>query len=281
MIMVLIPLLQLMAGADFMNADELKIKNISLNNIDKIPPITYGKVIQNYDENHPNKVKVKLRNSMSADNNEVWADVLYSYAGDGYGKFNMPEIDSEVIVAFIMNNRCCPIVLGNVYTSEKMPVSDAVDKDNYIKSFLTKGGNKITINDKKDETDISVSTAGGILFSFNDKDNMAVISDKDENNKFQIDFKNKIISIDAGSELSVKIDSQETLKVNKDSVSITTKNFSVKADSKISLSGGQFSADGSAVSISSNGNVNIKANGNLSAEATAMAKVKGSLLNLN
>lgn len=263
------------------DSNEKLIDNISLKNTDRIPPLSFGKVIQNYDEQHPKKVKVQLRNSMGSENNEIWADVLFSYAGDEYGEYAVPEIDSEVLVAFAMNNRNFPVILGNIRPPDKKIPPDTSDKDNCIKSFVTKAGNKITVNDKNNETSVCISTSAGLTISFNDKENMISVSDSDSNNKLEMDFKNKTVSVDAGNSISLKINNTEAVKIDKQSVEIKTKEFTVKADSKISLSGGQISADGTALNLKSNGNVSLKANGNLSAEASGMAKVKGSLLNLN
>jgi uncharacterized protein involved in type VI secretion and phage assembly len=265
----------------YSNVNEKLINNISERNADKIPALTFGKVIQNYDEKHPKKVKVKLRNSMGVENNEIWADVIFSYAGDEYGNYVMPEIDSEVIVAFVMNSRSFPVVIGNIYPPDKNLPPETADKDNYIKTFKTKAGNKIIVNDNKDNTCISVNTIKGLSMSFDEKANTILISDKDGTGKIEMNFEKKSISIDSKENISFKISDKEIIKISSDSVEINTKEFKLKAGNKVNLSGGQATVEGTEVNIKSNGNVGIKATGNLSMEATGMAKVKGSMLNLN
>lgn len=263
------------------NLNEKIIDNISAINADKIPALTFGKVIQNYDEKHPKKVKVKLRNFMGVENNEIWADVIFPYAGDGYGNYALPEIDSEVVVAFVMNSRDFPIVIGNVYSPNKQLPPETADKDNYIKTIQTKAGNKITLNDNPENTCISVNTVNGLAMTFDDKANAILINDKEGTGKFEMNFENKSISIDSKETIFLKINNTEVIKITSDAVEINTKEFKVKSNSKINLSGGQVAIDGTAANIKSNGNIGIKATGNLSAEATGMAKVKGSILNLN
>lgn len=266
---------------DNVTLNEKLIENISIKNTDRIPSLTFGKVIQNYDEEHPKKVKVKLRNFMGIENNEVWADILTSYAGDNYGKYTVPEVDSEVVVAFVMNDRNFPIVVGNVWSPTSSVPADTTDKNNYIKHFSTKAGNVIKIDDTENKTSLSVKTVKGLNIIFNDEKNIISVFDEANTNKIDIDFENKTISLDAKENIVFKISGTDVMKIDDKSVNITTKTFSVNADSKIEFSGGQVSAEGTAIDLKSKGNLNIKANGNMSAEATGIAKVKGSLLNLN
>lgn len=255
--------------------------NISQKNADMIPAMSYGKVIQNYDDDHPKKVKVQLRNIMSDENNEIWADVLFNYAGDGYGEYIMPEIDSEVLVAFVMNNRSLPVVIGNIYSPQKNLVADTANKENSVKNFVTKNGNSVVVKDTADKSSISVKTAKGLEIFIDDENNRMSLSDKDKTESIIIDFAGKNISVDAKEKISLKIDGKDVITIDKQSVNIEAKQFSVKSDSKIQLSGGQAAVEGTDINLKSKGNLSVKANGNLSAEATGMAKLKGSLLNLN
>lgn len=261
--------------------NEKLIENISLKSVDTVPTITYGKVIQNYDEEHPKKVKVQLRTSMGNENNEVWADVLTSYGGNSYGFYTIPEIDSEVVVAFAMNNRNFPIIIGNIWTSKEDLPDETSNKDNYIKRFKTFAGNDICINDTQDKTSISIKTVNGLNLMFDDTNKKVSIYDDDNVNKFDIDFKNKSIILDASDSISLKIGGTEVIKIDAQSVNIETKSVAIRVNNKIELSGGQVSAEGTALNLNSKGNLAIKANGNLSAEATGMTAVKGSILNLN
>lgn len=257
------------------------MENISLKNVNLIPSLAYGRVIQNYDEKYPKKVKVVLRNVFGLEDNEVWADVLTSYAGNGYGNYCMPEVDSEVVVAFIMNDRNFPIVIGNVWTAKEDLPQDTINKDNYIKRLKTASGNDIRIDDTKDKSLITVKTANGLNVCLSDEDNSISIYDDKNTNRFNIDFENRLISIDAKDKISFKVNGTEVVTIDEQSVDVKTKTVSIRADSKIELNGGQISADGTDVKLKSKGSLSIKANGNLSAEATGITKVKGSMLNLN
>ncbi len=267
--------------SDNLISNEKLIDNISLRNADVIPAITFGQVIQNYDKDHPKKVKVKLRSMMGTEDNEVWADVLTSYCGGDYGNYIIPEVNSVVVVAFAMNNRNFPVVVGNIWTAQENLPANSADKDNYIKTFRTQSGNQITINDTKDKSSISVKTIKEISVMLDDENQKISISDKDKKNKFEMDLKNGTISIDAKESISLKVGGTEVINIDKQTVDIKTKTFSAKADSKVNLKGGQVAVEGTSMDLKSSSNLNIKATANLSAEATGMAKVKGSLLNLN
>jgi uncharacterized protein involved in type VI secretion and phage assembly len=257
------------------------IESISVKNVDLVPSIAFAKVLQHPDDDHPKMLKVQLRATMGDTNNEVWAELLTHYGGGGYGCYNLPEIGSEVLVAFAMNDRCFPVIVGNLWTSKDELPKDCKNDDNYIKCYQTKGGNTITFNDNPDESSMEIKTIKGLDISLADKDNKITITDSEKSNKLEIDFKNKSITIDAPDSLNLKVGGNNVITLSKDSVTIESKTVSIKANSKIELSGGQVKASGTAMDLSSNGNFTAKANANISVEATGTAKVKGTILNLN
>jgi uncharacterized protein involved in type VI secretion and phage assembly len=261
--------------------NEKLIEDISVKSVDLVPSIAFGKVLQHPDDDHPKKIKVQLRTTMGDANNEVWAEVLTPYAGGGYGYYNIPEIGSEVLVAFAMNNRSIPIVIGNLWTSQDDFPPDTKDDQNYIKCYKTKGGNMVKVSDNSDESSIEVKTIKGLDISLADKDNKITITNSDKSNKIEIDFENKNITIDAPETLNLKVGGNKVITLGKDSVAIESKKVTIKANDKIELSGGQIKASGTAMDLSSNGNFTAKANANISVEATGTAKVKGTILNLN
>jgi uncharacterized protein involved in type VI secretion and phage assembly len=45
----------------------------------------------------------------------VWARVAVAFAGDNYGAFLIPDVDSEVLVAFTAGDTGWPVVIGNLW----------------------------------------------------------------------------------------------------------------------------------------------------------------------
>src|SRR5688572_28993399 len=66
--------------------------------------------------------RVKLKYPLFDDNTvSDWARVRQLYAGKGYGTFFIPEVDDEVLVAFVHGDMKMPIVLGGLYNGSDKP----------------------------------------------------------------------------------------------------------------------------------------------------------------
>ena len=90
----------------------------------------------------------------------LWASVAMPYAGADGGFFTMPEVGDEVLVAFLEGDPTRPVVIGSLYTKNESKVFGKlkeVDK-NLGKGLLTKGGNKILIQDEQGKETIVIST---------------------------------------------------------------------------------------------------------------------------
>ena len=86
-----------------------------------VPGLQTGLVIDEGDNNDPDfKVKIKLP-MVDPDGAGVWARVLTPVAGNGHGMYFRPKQGDEVLVSFIDNDPRYPIVLGSLYSRDKMP----------------------------------------------------------------------------------------------------------------------------------------------------------------
>ncbi|HYD37112.1 MAG TPA: phage baseplate assembly protein V [Allosphingosinicella sp.] len=104
-----------------------------------------GVVEDNKDPEDRGRVRVKLE-WISADFTTDWANVAQIYAGDGYGAYWIPEIEDQVIVAFMRGQLRQPIVLGSIYSqlaTPKLVRSSSSDP----KYFRTKGGHMLLMED--------------------------------------------------------------------------------------------------------------------------------------
>lgn len=50
-----------------------------------------------------------------------WGRVMQFFAGPGHGAFFLPEVGSEVLVAFIHGDMRLPVVLGGLYNGKDLP----------------------------------------------------------------------------------------------------------------------------------------------------------------
>ncbi len=174
----------------------------------------------------------------------IWARVATLDAGDSRGSFFRPEVGDEVIVGFINNDPNYAVVLGGVNSSNKPAPLQASD-DNHEKGFVTRSGMKLIFNDEK--SSVTIETPGGRI---------VVIDDDAEEIKIDDAGSNSIILNTGGIEISSSAD------------------INIKASGDLNLEGT---------------NVNIKANAEFKAEGgagaelstSAVAVLKGSLVQIN
>ena len=197
-------------------------------------------------ENDPDgedRIHVRLP-IVEKDSEGIWARVSTLDAGDNRGSFFRPEIGDEVIVGFINENPNNAIVLGMLNSSAK-PAPIAASDDNHEKGFVTRSEMKFIFND--DKKSVVLETPGGKKITVDE--DAGIIQFEDENS-------NKV-TMDSGG---IVLDSQGDI--------------SIKTTGDIKLEGT---------------NINIKANAQFKAEGSAGAEVstsavavlKGSLVQIN
>lgn len=185
------------------------------------PAIVTGVVTQlQEDPDNLNRIQIKIAGWQYAQE-QVWARLATSYAGDKYGMVMLPEIGDEVIVAFMGNDFDVPIVIGSAF-SPKMPPHTEFKDDNHEKVFITRKGMKWAWNDDKGIHEISTPNGNKILISEDDKS----ITIEDEN-------ANKIV-------------------MNNSEINLTgSKDINIKANANVKI-------EGAMVDISATGNLKIK-----------------------
>lgn len=175
-------------------------------------------VITQIEEDPDKQFRVKVRIPILSEKGEgVWARLATLNASEDMGSYFIPNVNDEVIIGCLGNNPDTPIVLGSLYSNKnKMPFP--IEKENYIKGFVTKEGTKIIMDDEKKIVEISTKKGNKITIS----DDAKGITLEDEN-------KNKIVMDDKG----ITIES--------------SKDFNVKAKGNIQVEGMQNTIKSSAV----------------------------------
>jgi phage baseplate assembly protein V len=152
--------------------------------------------------------RVKLKYPWFDDNTvSDWARVRQLYAGPGYGTFFIPEVDDEVLVAFVHGDMKMPIVLGGLYNGSDKP-SMFRDDSTDPKLIRTKGGQQILLDDSSGKEKIQ-------------------IVDK-EGNVIEIDAVAKTITIEADSNVTIRsksgnvtVEASGTLELKGQTVNVT------------------------------------------------------------
>jgi uncharacterized protein involved in type VI secretion and phage assembly len=90
----------------------------------------------------------------------VWARVCAAFAGNDRGAFWMPDVDDEVLVAFVQGDPRYPIVLGGLWNGSSAP-PETLDANNYLKVVRSRNGVKLTMDDTPGAERLKLETPGG------------------------------------------------------------------------------------------------------------------------
>lgn len=185
----------------------------------------------------------------------LWARICQTQASNQTGFYVMPEVDDEVVVAFLNDDPRFPIILASVYSKKiPMPVDpdaggewDGQKDNNNIKGFFSREGLKMQFQEM--DKIIKIETPAGNIITMTEKDKE--ISIVDEN-------KNHIIMSPTGIDV------------------YTPKDLTVKADKNIKMEAGmnfEMKA-GMAMKSEAGTNLNTKAGASATHEGTAGMTVK-------
>jgi type VI secretion system secreted protein VgrG len=132
----------------------------------KMPPATYrpgpncetqsALVVENNDPNGLGRVRVKFH-WMGGSEKTPWIRVTTPHAGGGKGMFFIPEKGEEVIVGFEGDSPTKPYVIGSVYHGKAK--NEFANAGNDVKTFQSRSGNKMVLNDK--DGSVHITDKGG------------------------------------------------------------------------------------------------------------------------
>lgn len=203
------------------------------------------------------QIKVPL---LEAETEGIWARLLSFYASSGFGQFCLPEVGDEVILGYLNNDPCYPVIIGSVYSSKKQPPY-AAEAANNIKAFVSR--TKLTLEYDEEKKKISIFTPAG---------NKAVLDDDSKTILLQDQHGNKVELSDSG----ILLDSPKDISLN------AKGKISLQAVGNVELAAkADFKAG--ALNISQQANVSFTAKGSASAELSASGQttVKGALVMIN
>lgn len=96
-----------------------------------------------------------------------WCRISQLYAGNGYGALFVPEVNDEVVVAFIHGDMRFPIILGGLYNGQDKPPTAPVDGQDQ-KIIRTRRGHQILFDDQADQAAVRVTSAAGHTMELDD-----------------------------------------------------------------------------------------------------------------
>ena len=243
--------------------------------------ITVGIVKENWDESNKGKVKVELISGEEGKTETAWIRVASLYTENKAGYYLLPEIGTEVLIAFIDGNRDNPVVIGSLWSEKnKIPPTFATEK-NTVKGFRTKGGHEIIWDEEKDKGKIQIQTIGKLQVFLLDEAKTVKITDEKAKNRVEVNFKSGAVTLDAEKEIHLSIGNKEAITIDKKSIHLKADNITIEAGQNLTLKGQSTEMKGNKVSMKSDASFEVKAGATLKMEGSAMTQVKGGMIKLN
>lgn len=255
-----------------------------------ISGVAIGVVKENWDEKHPGMIKAEISLGNTGKNLTDWIPVAVPYAGKEFGCYFLPEIGSQVLLAFHMGDINCPIVIGSLWNqTDVLPPKTANDK-NTIKRIQTKGGNSITISEEKGKEKITIQTKGELKAELDDENQKIVFQDKETKNSITLDGKKGELQFKSEKKAVFNINGADMLVLDGDgkTAEIKTGNITLQADQALKMKGQTMNLEGSSseikgqsIKMEAQAAMAIKGTASLKAESSGITEIKGSMLKLN
>lgn len=170
--------------------------------------------------------RVKLRFAWLADDDEsAWAPVASPMAGGERGIFFLPEVEDEVLVAFLHGDLRQPFVLGGLWNGKDKPPETNADGENNVRLIKTRSGALIRFTDKDGSEKVEIVDKGG---------------------------KNSIVIDTAGDTITITSGKDLVLDAASGKITLNAKDVEIKASAS-----GKFET-GSALDLKASGQANLK-----------------------
>jgi len=137
----------------------------------------------------------------------IWARLSNFYSSNGAGAFFLPEVGDEVVVGFLNEDPCSPIILGSVYSSPQHQPPFPSGEINALKGIVTRSGISMQFDDVNKI--FTLTTPGNNRVMISDRDQCITLQDQNSNtirmNSEGISLQSpKSITIDAGQNLILR-----------------------------------------------------------------------------
>jgi len=197
---------------------------------------SFGIVTDNQDPDNRGRIKVHLPMIVQGYISK-WIWVFRPYGGANKGVWCLPDINDQVMIAFIGGDVNQPVCIGGMYTPRhRPPIKD--NKDNVIKAIKTKG-TYCLIDDTAGEERIEASVKDGKIRAVIDKDGVHLTNELGD-----IALKCKTMSVKSESS-SWDIKKDVTIKTGGDLTIKTSKTFGITAKKDITINGKSIDLQGS------------------------------------
>lgn len=237
--------------------------------------ITRGIVKENWDKDHPGCIKAEYILGEKENTMTEWIRVMVPYTGKGYGTYLLPEVGTEVVIAFDMGMVESPFALGCLWNEENSLPEKTANEDNSIKRIRTKAGHEILLDETDKKEKLQILSKGKLVMELNDEDKKITIKDEKGDNAIMVDSKNGEVTIKAKTKLSFQLGSDTYIELDGSGkkASITCPTVNIEGKQALNLKGQTTKLEGSMV--------DVKSSGKLSVNASAILELKGTMAKIN
>lgn len=197
---------------------------------------------------------------MNGDKKQLWARVATLYATNEGGSFFLPEKGDEVLVGFVNQDPCHPVVLGSLYGSKHKPPFEYTAENNK-KAIVTRSKMRIEFDDEKKA--ITLVTPGKNQIEIDDDGKCIKLCDQHKN---EIVMDSNGIMLSSGKDIVLK--AKGNVKMD------ATAKVEITAKSDVSIDGSN---------VKATAKIGFAAKGNASAEVSASGQtvIKGAMVMIN
>lgn len=138
----------------------------------------------------------------------LWARLANFYSTNGQGVFFLPEVGDEVVLGFMNQDPCYPVILGSLYSQKNKPYTGFTpNQKNSVKGIVSKSALRAMFDDEN--VVLTLVTPANNTLVLDDKNKQVLVSDANGNtitmSASGISIKSdKNITIEAGEALTLK-----------------------------------------------------------------------------
>ncbi len=214
------------------------------------------------------RVKVKLLNRNTSDDETGFIRVMTPMVGAQWGMFFLPEVGDEVLVAFSGGDIARPYVLGSLWNQKKKPPVEIKDQKNDLRKIKTKSGHELNFYDENGKETIQLLTPKGLEMKLDDEKETIILKDKNTKNVIKIDVKNGMVTVESEKKISITAGNSKIL------LDGTGNTVSIESAQSLKIKSQQ-------VSIEAQGALNLKSTGSLNVSADGPLSLKGAITKIN
>jgi uncharacterized protein involved in type VI secretion and phage assembly len=162
------------------------------------------------DPDQQGRVKVELPwLGAGAGNAQAWARLATLMAGNDRGTWFVPEVDDEVLVAFMAGDPSRPFVIGALWNGQDAP-PEQMDSQNNIRSITSRSGHRVLLDDTAGAEKVELETQGGHKLTLDDAAGGSITLEHSNGVKLKMDAVGNVeltanvkVTVNAPAQLSV------------------------------------------------------------------------------